>query len=79
MNDKSRTQADEAVNRETLLNYLRDHPGEEFEEGQLKQITKVHKGFIRGLLRGVAGVDQELLERGKVRWHGEDPPSEHHS
>lgn len=76
MNEQSRTPGDEATDRETLLTYLRNHPREEFEEGQLKQITNVHKGFIRGLLRGVAGIDQELLERGKVRWDGEGPPSE---
>jgi hypothetical protein len=73
MNEPRRHSGDDIVDRETLLAYLRQYPGDKFEESKLKAATGVNKAIIRRLLRDVPGIDQELLERGKVCWKGGNP------
>lgn len=70
MTELPRNSGDELTDRETLLVYVRQRPGERFEEAQLKQATGVNKAIIRRLLLDVPGIDQELLKQGKVSWIG---------
>lgn len=70
MTEPQRNSGDELIDRETLLAYVRQRPGERFEEAQLKQVTAVNKAIIRRLLLDVPGIDQELLKQGKVSWIG---------
>jgi hypothetical protein len=54
------------------LDYVRDLPlNESFEEGEISRQTgelgmKVPKMFVREILRGVKGIDQELLNYGNA-------------
>jgi len=70
MSDLTRKPEDDIVDRDTVLAYVRQYPGQRVQEGQLKQATGVNKAIIRRLLRDVPGIDQQLLEQGEVRWTG---------
>lgn len=74
MNDRQATHSDETLSRyrQTLLDYVRELPlNEVFEEGQISRRTeelgkKVPKMFVREILRGVKGIDQDLLNYGSA-------------
>lgn len=66
-----RTAADKAADLKRIMDYLREHPGKSCEEAEIKRATGVAKSRVRGLVRGVPGIDPEKLDLGKVCY---DPP-----
>ncbi len=68
------TESSESFNRyrQTLLKYVDTLPlNETFEESAISQATeleghKVPKMFIREILTGVSGIDQDILKKGQV-------------
>jgi hypothetical protein len=65
---KRRTPADDEVDRQRVLDYVRARPGQSCQEAQIKRDTGVAKRRVRGLVRGTAGIDPAELEAGAVRW-----------
>ena len=67
-----RTEADDEGDRELIMQYVRAHPGETFEEAELKRQTGVAKGRVRRLVRDEPGIDLDRLEKGAIRYN---PPA----
>jgi hypothetical protein len=54
-----------------IMEYLRAHPRQNWEEAEIKRETGVAKNRVRRLVRGVPGIDSHKLEKGVVCY---DPP-----
>jgi|GEM_PF-4233010 hypothetical protein len=67
-----RTAADDEVDRQTILSYVRARPGERCEEAEIARATGVWKGSIRRLVRDAPGIDQTKLDAGVVCWNAPD-------
>ena len=44
---QERTRADDEVDLQRIMNHVRAHPGQSFEEAEIKQETGVAKGRVR--------------------------------
>jgi hypothetical protein len=64
-----RTLADDELDRETVLNYVRSRAGQPCEEAEIGLATHVPKMHVRRLMRGVPGIDEDKLDAGKVCWN----------
>jgi hypothetical protein len=64
-----RTFADDEVDRETVLYYLRSRVGQACEEAEISLATHVPKMHVRRLLQGVPGIDEAQLAAGNLCWN----------
>jgi hypothetical protein len=59
----------EEVERNLVMDFLRQHPGVTFEESEIKIQTGVAKNRVRNLVRGIEGIDEAKLDSGEVCWN----------
>ena len=62
----SRNRIDDETDRHLILDFLRQHPGQSFEEVEIKTQTGIAKSRVRNLVRGVPGIDESKLNAGVV-------------
>lgn len=56
------------VARQLVIDYVRAHPGRDWEEAEIKHATGVGKDRVRTLMTGHPEIDQDVLAAGRVRW-----------
>jgi hypothetical protein len=64
--------AEDEVDRQTILSYVRARPGESCEEAEISRATGLWKGSVRRLVHDVPGIDQTKLDAGVVCWNPPD-------
>lgn len=64
----NRNRIDYGTDRHLILDFLRQHPGQSFEEVEIKTQTGIAKSRVRNLVRGVPGIDESKLNAGVVCW-----------
>ena len=69
---EKRDSRDDDVDRETVLAYVRAHPGKSCQEAEIKKATGIAKSRVRWLMSGMPEIDQAKLAGGAVCWN---PPS----
>lgn len=65
--------ANDEVDRQRVLDYVRARPGKSCQEAEIKKETGVAKNRVRNLVRGVPGIDSTKLDAGLVCWN---PPEQ---
>lgn len=71
-----RSLADDEVDRETVLHYVRSRAGLTCEEAEMSLATQVPKMHVRRLMRGVPGIDEAKLRAGEVCWNPAANPND---
>lgn len=69
---KKEDRADDHADRQRVLDYIRERPGQNFEEAAIKRETGVAKNRVRNLVRGLSGIDEAKLEAGIICWNPPD-------
>lgn len=67
----TRNRIDDETDRHLIVDFLRQHPGQSFEEVEIKTQTGVAKSRVRNLVRGVPAIDETKLNAGVVCWNSD--------